>query len=361
MNFEGRTVWQQSAGDKDRNYVNVCLDLGIILLGPGDNGHFIDCKQKYEDEVGLTGVFGANFPRKSMTRKGNSILQRFAEKMKDCDIIVLKLGTNEIYGVGEIVGDYIWSEAFSDVDGWNLEHVRRVRWLWKSLEPDVLPTQSLKWGDTTQLLNKKAGLDWLKSKKIQTEKTVDLPDLPSASNSQLSIDEVGQSLFDRGVGGDNVSALIGGLDDMVRLAKWYAKTDEKPSEHETVAQLVVPFLGTLGWTPQKMALEWNRIDIDIALFKSLPRRKYNLSFVIEAKKLNSSCLRPQVQAEEYAKTNNCRRIITTDGIRYAVFEKKWNYKLSAYLNLFSLMGQNPALQCDGAVEAIWLMSPENQS
>jgi hypothetical protein len=31
MDLHGRTVWQQAAGDTNRNYVNICLDWDVIL------------------------------------------------------------------------------------------------------------------------------------------------------------------------------------------------------------------------------------------------------------------------------------------------------------------------------------------
>src|SRR5260370_42567094 len=61
-----------------------------------------------------------------------------------------------------------------------------------------------------------------------------------------------------------------------------------PSEHETVAYLVVPLLRALGWTPQRMAVEWNHVDV--ALFEQLPRSDKSLRVVAEAKKMDNSCL-----------------------------------------------------------------------
>lgn len=68
----------------------------------------------------------------------------------------------------------------------------------------------------------------------------------------------------------------------VRIAGWYGRTEIQPSERETVAYLVVPLLRSLGWTPQRMAIEWNRIDV--ALFDALPRQDDNLVAAVEAKK-----------------------------------------------------------------------------
>ena len=100
MQIEGKRVWQQAAGDKDRNYVDVCIRWGVILNGPGNHGHFIKKTEKYESELNKWKLTG---------------LRRFVSDMKDGDIVVLRVGTDKAYAVGEIVGDYIWSEAFGDI------------------------------------------------------------------------------------------------------------------------------------------------------------------------------------------------------------------------------------------------------
>src|SRR5216684_1647323 len=43
-----------------------------------------------------------------------------------------------------------------------------------------------------------------------------------------------------------------------------------------------------GWTPQKMSVEWNQVDV--ALFSELPRNDEHLHVVVEAKKMDNSCL-----------------------------------------------------------------------
>lgn len=80
-----------------------------------------------------------------------SILDRFANDMKDGDLVVLRLGTSTILGVGFIVGDYRWSHLFSDIDGWELQHYRRVKLVWKRIRKFNM--YAVKWGDTTQKLN----------------------------------------------------------------------------------------------------------------------------------------------------------------------------------------------------------------
>jgi predicted type IV restriction endonuclease len=132
-----------------------------------------------------------------------------------------------------------------------------------------------------------------------------------------------------------------------------------PSEHETVAYLVIPLLRALGWTPQRMAVEWNRVDV--ALFSGLPRDDKNLTVVVEAKKMNASCLSAMSQAQAYAQgKGDCHRLIVTDGLRYGVYTRNESgeFNLTAYMNLTRLRSNYPIYSCSGAGQALLIMAPE---
>lgn len=90
----------------------------MILSGSGAAGPWPDCAEALRSGRGLSSRKLAD-------------LRRFCEDVKEGDLVVLRVGTTDVYGVGEVVGDYLWHEEFGDVDGWDLQHVRRVRWLWK--------------------------------------------------------------------------------------------------------------------------------------------------------------------------------------------------------------------------------------
>ena len=107
-------------------------------------------------------------------------LRRFCEQMEDGDLVVLRKGTNSVHAVGEIVGCYEYHEEFNDVDGWDIGHVRRVRWLWKDADsPKEFETWTLKQGDTTQPLTAPDVKAWLESLKINsTGRDSTLPQLP---------------------------------------------------------------------------------------------------------------------------------------------------------------------------------------
>jgi hypothetical protein len=345
MNISEKKIWQQAAGDTDRDYAELCLKWGVILNGPGYAGKWPDCKELLRDD---------GFSPKKITD-----IRRFADHMLDGHIVVLRTGTASVLGVGQIVGSYEWNDEFGDIDGWNLEHVRRVRWLWSGRKE--FDTYALKLGDTTQELNIGPVTEWLSSLVIPNEAFLKpLPDLPeSASNKEIPVELISEFLFDHGVASSSITHLLQEIGELTRIAKWYQRSEGKPSEHETVAYLVVPLLRALGWTPQRMAVEWNRVDV--ALFDQLPRKDSNLQVVVEAKKMDNSCLSAMSQAMSYAEgKSECLRLIVTDGIRYGIYIRKGEetFRLYAYMNLARLRQEYPIYGCKGAKDALLAMAPE---
>lgn len=347
MNIAGRTIWQQAAGDNDRNYVELCLRWGVILNGPGHLQRWPECRQALKDE---------GWSAKKLTD-----LRRFCEEIGEGDIVVLRLGTNVVAAVGVVVGAYEWCDAFGDVDGWVLQHVRRVRWHW--VGPQTFETYALKLGDTTQILGEGVVREWLES--LESNQPVDtvLPALPYLEGGrQIDYSRISEFLFDHGVASGSITRLMDEIGELTRIARWYGRAQgKKPSEHETVAYLVVPLLRALGWTPQRMAIEWNYLDL--GLFDRLPRGDETLQVVVEAKKMDNSCLSAKAQAAGYAeKRPACRRVIVTDGIRYGVYVKSESdaFELYAYLNLSRLRDEYPIYPCHGAEEALLAMSPDWQ-
>lgn len=349
MNLIGRKVWQQAAGDTNRNYSELCLRWGVILNGPARYGPWPTCVDALK-----TNGWGS--------RKITD-LERFAEGIGDGDVVVLRLGTSEVHGVGIVVGGYEWSDSFGDVDGWDLQHVRRVKWLWHLKDGTNVPklqSWDLKLGDTTQPLKTSGPVwEWLKGLEVPLDITGSLPDLPASDKAEIDVEKISEYLFDRGVASQSIGTLVDQMDDLQRIAKWYSRSKGAPSEHETVAYLVVPLLRTLGWTPQRMAVEWNRVDV--ALFDKLPRSDATLRVVVEAKKMSDSCLTAFSQAAAYATSRTkCDRLIVTDGLRYGVYVQNASGKfiLHAYMNLERLRTSYPVYDCFGAREAIWAMTPE---
>ena len=359
MNIEKRSVWQQAAGDTKRNYVDICLKWDVILNGPtGIYGSWPECQEKMRND--------------GCSAKKITDLKRFCEDIQDKDFVVLRLGTRDVYGVGEIVGDYEYHEEFNDIDEWDIAHIRRVRWIWKySQEPKGFNTYSLKLGDTTQRLSRDAYdvKEWLNSLQIpenfQNQEPRPLPQ--NYEYESFNLEQISEYLFGEGVSSASISNLMNKIGELIRIAKWYWGAGQNPSEHETVNFLVVPLLRTLGWTPQKMGIEWHRMDV--ALFAKLPREQDSLSAVVEVKKMDEPLLPAFDQAKTYAGNyEQCKRVILTDGLRYLVFARgggSANKKVGefsqapiAYLNLIRLRPEYPLYECKGAKEALLSMAPE---
>ncbi|OCH14528.1 hypothetical protein [Aliivibrio sp. 1S128] len=340
-----KMYWQHAAGDSDRNYADVCLKWDVILNGPGYLGAWPDCAEKLR--------------KRGWSSRKVTGLKRFCVDMQDGDIVALRLGTSLVLGVGVIVGKYEWNDEFGDVDGWDLQHIRRVKWLWKYQDsPKKFETYALKQGDTTQELTSEHVIKWIDSLNLDTQNMPELNKLPlSEGGDNVCFEDVSESLFDYGVSSTSIDILTKEIDELIRIAKWYQKY-QNPSEFETVAYLAVPLLRALGWTPQKMAIEWN--NVDIALFKNLPRKDDNLDVVVEAKKKGNSCLSALSQAETYANgKENCKRLIVTDGLRYGVYLKDVKgFKLYAYFNITRLREDYPIYECAGVSMALKAMSPE---
>lgn len=348
-----RAVWQQAAGDTDREYAELCLRWDVILNGPGGDAPWPACKEALR-QSGVTKVKLAD-------------LRRFAEDLKEGDLVVLHSGQTKLIGVGRAVGPYEWSEEFGDVDGWDLKHARRVRWLWRApsnqsggLAPVEMPAGSFKFGATTQKLTSPEVLRWLRNLVVDEPPLTPLPELPK-SGDELGLDDISDHLFDRGLASQSIAAILSEIGEFIRIARWYDRSETVVSEHETVSYLVAPLLRALGWTPQRMGVEWNRVDV--ALFEKLPRSDETLSLVVEAKRLRHSCLSAKLQAQGGAKGRpRCLRLIVTDGLRYGVYTRSSvvpdKFSLHAYLNLTRLRSSYPVHECSGAVDALWAMSPE---
>ena len=357
MKSSHRTMWQFAAGDSNRSYQDVCLRWDAIIFGPGYAGPWPECE--------------ARLLADGRTPKKMEIVRKFAEDTSEGDLVFLRLGTSEIYGVGEVVGDYAWFDDFGDIDGWHLGHVRRVRWLWRyDGSPQRFETYTLKLGDTLQPMTSEVVSEWFDGLTIPEEmRSRSLQKLPATcvpsadTKLDISMDTIANSLFDEGVAAGSIDALVSGMDELKRIASWYDRSDTSPSESETIAYLVVPLLRALGWTPQRMAVEWNHVDL--ALFSQMPRQDDNLAVAVEVKKRGLSCLNAKSQAERYAEEpgrEGCLRLIVTDGIRYGVYVRRSGEAFldgpTAYLNLNRMMSAYSILECDGAAEALRLMAPD---
>jgi hypothetical protein len=345
MNIQGKRIWQHAAGDTNRDYVQISKDFDVILTGPGRYGPWPACSKRISEEYS--------------SRKATDV-RRFCEQMQAGDLVVLRMGTSEVHAVGEIAGGYGWHEEFGDVDGWDLQHMRRVRWLVTFDKPKVFNKYSLNFGDTTQELGHGAVSSWLAQLQIPIAALQrPVAQLPSGGQNALSIGDLAESIERNGITTLPREQILAQLNELRERTFWYSNYSESPSEHETVCHLALPLLELLGWRPEQIAIEWQ--DIDVALFEPLPRKDSNLAVVLEAKRRGSSCLAALKQANGYASRagrSSCRRIILTDGKCYWVFVKRHGaFVPYAYLNLARPKPQYAVYRCAGAREALLAMTP----
>ena len=115
--------WQVAAGDGNRNYADICLKYDVILMGPSYSGTWLDSLSC----VNITAK--RQLEKDNWTPQKINGLEKFVS-VKDGDLVVLRMGMSEVYGVGIVRGMYEFNELFSDVDGWDLAHTHRVEWVW---------------------------------------------------------------------------------------------------------------------------------------------------------------------------------------------------------------------------------------
>lgn len=95
-----RAVWQISGGPASRAYADVFLRHGVALIGPGDAGPWNSERDDDEFEGGF--------------------VRRHASEVKPGDVCLLRTGIATIAAVGIVASDYLYVNAFDDVNGWDL-------------------------------------------------------------------------------------------------------------------------------------------------------------------------------------------------------------------------------------------------
>lgn len=190
---------------------------------------------------------------------------------------------------------------------------------------------------------------WLQGLRLDSQQLKHrLKDLPPNDGREVRWPEIAKALAKEGYTTKGIGALCD-------LADWYH--NNKPSEHETIAHLVVPLLKVLGWQVKRIAVEWNRIDV--ALFGETPRKDVNLRLAIEAKKMGEACFPAKRQCVGYLDNRpGCPRLVVTDGVKYGVYDRSSrDFKLAAYLSLLRPRRSYPIFDCGGAVDALIAMMP----
>lgn len=306
MKREAAAIWQVSGGPASRSYVDVFLKHGVALIGPGDAGEWT--------------------PERDDNAFEGSFVRRFASEIEPEDVVLLRTGIGTIAAVGVVDGIYLYVNAFDDVNGWDLQHARRVRWCRLPVDhtfPSPVfganpPRCSRVWNDDVVDFARR----FLNSPPTHWQE-VPLPDLPKEEPTLLQIPKT-------------LEGIVAQAADLLPLyLDSSAFGDESPSEDELIVHFVVPFLKALGWPPECIGVKWRYIDV--ALFRKLPRIPANCQFVIEAKGLGAGVEGALDQARGYVEMLDILcDVIVTDGIRYRLYDGCHEFEPVAYANLARL-------------------------
>jgi hypothetical protein len=334
-------IWQVAAGDGSRDYADVFLKFGVILVGPGSEGEYFSNKDAY------------NYQDSWAYRP---FIKPLAEELAKGDLVVLKRPSGyswEIVAVGEITSDYLFENVFSDVDGWDLQHCRKIRWR-TPLSQTII--SGLRRGTLVRVNNQQAVDEvykvWSNGQQVIS---ITIPVEPE----EISVDQLIDSLMIEGLPGQNAELIANTIWRLRRVAKWYSSHGSEVGEHEIRTFLIVPLLTSLGWAEQKINIEWN--NIDVALFDTPYSKQSKPLVIIESKRLWDGLRYAPDQAISYAQSYpTCDRFIVSDGIRYKLFRREgdlWRY--AAYMNLLAPKRIHPYESgVDGAVSFFLSVIPK---
>jgi hypothetical protein len=303
--WSARGVWQLAGGPASQPYADVFLKYGVGLIGPGDAGRWTPERDDDDFEGGF--------------------VRRFASEVQIGDVFLLRTGIATICAVGIVAGEYLYLNQFDDVNGWDLQHARRVRWC---TLPEEYTFTTPVFGANPPRLSRVQNEDvldytnrFLNSPPTHWQ-TAALPELPP---EEPPLEEVPAVL----------QGLVAAANDLVPLLWDRQAFGEHPSEDEMIVHFVVPFLRALGWPPERIAVKWRHIDV--AVFRALPRTPENCHLVIEAKRLGAGVEGALEQAKGYVEAlGTLRDVVVTDGIRYRMYSCRSGFEPIAYANLVRL-------------------------
>ena len=300
-----QAIWQVSAGPAARSYADVFLSYGVALVGPGDAGGWTPHRDDDEFEGGF--------------------VRRFASELSEGDVVLMRTGTATVAAVGLVASKYLYLDAFDDVNGWDLQHARRVRWFalpaQHTFSTRIFGANPPRCSRTFNSEPVDFALRFVNSPPTAWQ-TQPLPDLPLEDPPLDRIPE-------------NLAAIVAQAADLVPLLQDRQAFGEAASEDELIAHFVVPFLRALGWPPERIAVQWRHIDV--AVFRALPRIPENCHLVIEAKRLGAGVEGALEQAKGYVEALELPRdVVVTDGVRYRMYDARNAFEPLAYANLVRL-------------------------
>ena len=317
--INSKNTWQIGTGDDTRMYHDVFIKYGVAFVGPGDPGIEGDPE---------TALFYKNNPK---VKNWGAVLKQ----VKVGDWMIARKGKSTIVALGKVVSGYNHSEFFGDVEGWCLQHYVRVEWYRANIASNRLEIGSNSLSQSTLqrcaskiVLNKIYNCDFVLAPEPTRIEQVEL----------IQISELVNELIERGIRIQDSENIGVTLARIIRLAQYYEANDGSAPEAEIVSFLVVPFLIAIGWSEQKIKMEYNRIDI--ALFTESFKGNYlaTPNIIIEAKKIENGLAFTDKQIDGYSKLfPRCKKFVATNGYRY-VYSELVNGKLvsKGYFNLLRL-------------------------
>jgi hypothetical protein len=299
-----KRVWQIGGGSAGKSCADDFLKYGVALIGPGDMG-----------------PWPGAYSKDGSTR----FLRQFAEEVRIGDIIILRQGRSAVRAVGIVASDYMYLAQFEDVDGWDLQHARRVRWF---PLPDLYDFAKPVFGANPTRFSGvgMAEVDGYARRFVQSP-PIDWQDarLPDLLSQEDDLDPVPIA----------IEAVVASARDFVPLYWNPSKFGELPTEDELVAHFTIPLLHALGWSKELIAIKWRWVDV--TLFDRLPRQPENCRLVIEAKRFDTGFEAALKQARGYLDTLKIARdVLVTDGIRYRLYAHEKAFAPVAYANLSRL-------------------------
>lgn len=317
--------YQLMSGDSTRDFSRVMLDFGTALVGPGRYGSIIENQHVYEE-------------------KGHWGKLAWLLEASPGDRIVLHAGKSQIQAVGEIIESngqiYQYSPFFSDIDGWDLNHFCFVRWKLITKTFDDAPLSR----STAQRLHKEEVIKFIEDN-WDSYSFVEPRYEMTQDAEELTYEQIEDELIDSGLRIEDAEQTVKTMERVEKLAKWYLKQDDDfpKSEHEIRSFVVIPFLYSLGWSHQRMSVEYG--NLDIVLFSDASRTEAKI--FIETKSLWTGSVKGLQQAKGYLVSKpellrNIEKVIITDGLVYWLFNAGEMDNPIAYMNLGRRRSKNPA-------------------
>ena len=320
--------WQIAAGSYGRDYTNLFLETGMAFIGGGTMG------------------------------------------VAPGDRVALKRGQFEIVAVGEVVerngvcqgnGGKDW---LYDVDGWELPTYCYVDW--RVPDEPQQTEKSLARGAFVGLHNPilQAQVDQL----FQEAPFYHGSGEPGPA-ACVSDEEVLRHLVLEGLRPDAADELTTFRRIRLLANYYYNACDDwnQVREHETRSFLVLPLLLSLGWTEQKLKVEFpdgsgGRIDI-AGFTKAFHKPDSECSLIVETKGFAQGLDFAPEQAERYAQGfDTCQVFVVSNGYCYKAYRRLENGAFpaepTAYLNLRRPRDRHPLNpQVGGALQLLECLMP----